>query len=66
MSVKWIDPGGGRATTFVRFVGAATIVVSGQFPLGSLTADTVGVVSGVRIADPVPADNTVTFHVSGP
>ena len=45
---------------------SATIVVTGQFPLGSLTADTVGHVSGVRIADPVPADNTVSFHVSGP
>jgi Tol biopolymer transport system component len=46
-------------------VGAtATIVITGQFPLGSLAADTVGAVSGVRVADPDPADNTVTFHVS--
>jgi hypothetical protein len=45
---------------------SATIVVTGQFPLGSLAADTVGVVSGVRVADPVPADNTVSFHVSAP
>jgi hypothetical protein len=45
---------------------SATIVVTGQFPLGSLAADTVGVVSGVGIADPVPANNTVTFHVSEP
>jgi Tol biopolymer transport system component len=45
--------------------GSATIVVTGQFPLGSLAADTVGVVSGIRVADPVPSDNTVSFHVSG-
>jgi Tol biopolymer transport system component len=45
---------------------AATIVVTGQSPLTSLSADTVGVVSGVRIADPVPANNTVSFRVSGP
>jgi Tol biopolymer transport system component len=41
----------------------ATVVISGQYPLGGLGGDTVAHVTGVRVNDPVPDNNTTTFRV---
>ena len=41
----------------------ATVVLSGAYPLGSLSGDTVAAVDGIRIADPARENNVTTLRV---